>query len=109
MTGVDNDLWSGPEASYRRVRCHGGTLEVTLGSDPATFNQQEQTVLATMRTGTRSRRSRSARGRRSSSGSRSGRRTTSARSTSRLADEVPGGGDLRELGVRFLAFDYKRP
>jgi len=22
---------------------------------------------------------------------------------------VPGGGDLRELGARFLAFDYKRP
>ena len=34
VSGVDNDLWSGPKASYRRVRCRGGTLEVTLGSDP---------------------------------------------------------------------------
>ena len=38
VTGVDNDLWSGPDATYRRVRCHGGTLEVMLGSDPGTFN-----------------------------------------------------------------------
>ena len=34
VTGVDNDLWSGPEVTYRRVRCRGGTLRVTLGSDP---------------------------------------------------------------------------
>ena len=27
VTGVDNDFWSGPTATYRRVRCRGGTLD----------------------------------------------------------------------------------
>ena len=110
VTGVDNDLWSGPEASYRRVRCHGGTLEVTLGSDPATFNEQEQTVLAT-----------DADGNALSSITFSPRETVKLRVPLRPQNDVctvhflisptvvPGGGDLRELGARFLAFDYKRP
>jgi len=109
VTGVDNDLWSGPEASYRRVRCRGGTLEVTLGSDPGTFTK-EQTVLAT-----------DADGNALSSVTFSPHETVKLRVPLRARNDVctvhfrisptavPGGGDLRELGARFLAFDYKRP
>ena len=109
VTGVDNDFWSGPEASYRRVRCRGGTLEVTLGSDPGTF-RQEQTVLAT-----------DADGNPLSSITFMPYETVKLRVPLRPENDVctvhfrisptavPGGGDLRELGVRFLAFDYKRP
>jgi Dolichyl-phosphate-mannose-protein mannosyltransferase len=111
VTGVDNDLWSGPEAQYRRVRCRGGTLEVTVGSDPATFDEP-QTVRAI------------------STGSGDGRtveRTFRPQETVTfpvplLPDgdvctvrfeifptAVPGGGDNRELGARFLAFKYLKP
>jgi hypothetical protein len=109
VTGVDNDFWSGPEASYRRVRCRGGTLQVTLGSDPGTFTE-EQTVLAT-----------------DADGNRLSAITFTPHETVKLRvpltpekdvctvhfrispTAVPGGGDLRELGARFLAFEYKRP
>jgi len=109
VTGVDNDFWSGPDASYRRVRCRGGTLEVTLGSDPGTF-KREQTVLAT-----------DADGNALSSVTFDPRETVKLRVPLRPQNDVctvhfrisptavPGGGDLRELGARFLAFDYKRP
>ena len=109
VSGVDNDLWSGPKASYRRVRCRGGTLEVTLGSDPLTF-REEQTVVA-----------------RDPSGRRLASVTFEPHDTVKLRvplepegdvcevdfeispTAVPGGGDLRELGARFLAFDYTAP
>jgi len=109
VTGVDNDFWSGPEASYRRVRCRGGTLQVTLGSDPGTFTE-DQTVLAT-----------DADGHALSSVTFNPRETVKLRVPLRPKDDVctvhfrisptavPGGGDLRELGARFLAFDYQRP
>ena len=109
VTGVDNDFWSGPTASYRRVRCRGGTLEVTLGSDPGTF-EEEQTVVAS-----------TAGGNPLSSIAFRPHETVMLRvplvpendvCTVRFdisPTAVPGGGDLRELGVRFLAFDYERP
>ena len=109
VTGVDNDFWSGPEASYRRVRCRGGTLEVTLGSDPGTFTE-EQTVLAT-----------DADGNALSSITFMPRETVKLRVPLRPENDVctvhfrisptavPGGGDPRELGARFLTFDYQRP
>ena len=109
VTGVDNDFWSGPRASYRRIPCPGGTLEVTLGSDPGTF-EEEQTVLAT-----------DADGNPLSSITFPPQETVKLRVPLVPQDDVctvrfrisptavPGGGDLRELGVRFLAFEYERP
>jgi hypothetical protein len=109
VTGIDNDFWSGPRASYRRVRCRGGTLEVRLGSDPHTF-REEQTVVA-----------RGAGGRRLASVTFEPHDTVMLRVPLEPRDDVcrvdfeisptavPGGGDLRELGVRFLKFDYERP
>jgi hypothetical protein len=111
VTGVYNDLWSGPEVEYRRVRCKGGTLRVTVGSDPGLFHEP-QTVRAT------------------STGGGDGRtieRTFQPYEnvTMRVplfpdGDDctvrfeisptaVPGGGDNRELGARFLAFEYLKP
>lgn len=40
-----NDTWSGPEVTWRRLRCEGGTLTVTLASDPSLFDD-EQVVTA---------------------------------------------------------------
>jgi hypothetical protein len=109
VSGVDNDFWSGPRASYRRVRCRGGTLEVTLGSDPGTF-KEEQTVVASDGDGNPL-----------SSVTFRPYETVMLRvplvpendvCTVRFAispTAVPGGGDLRELGVRFLAFEYLTP
>ena len=111
VTGVDNDLWSGPEVTYRRVRCRGGSLRVTVGSDPGLFFKP-QTVRAT------------------STGGGDGRtveRTFQPYEKMNLRvpllpdgdvctvrfeispTAVPGGGDPRELGVRFLAFEYLKP
>jgi len=40
-----NDTWSGPEVTWRRLRCEGGTLTVALASDPSLFDD-EQVVTA---------------------------------------------------------------
>ena len=80
-----------------------------LGSDPGTF-KEEQTVLAT-----------DADGNALSSITFMPQETVKLRVPLRPENDVctvhfritptvvPGGGDLRELGARFLAFDYKRP
>ena len=47
VEGVYDDQWSGPEVTYRRVRCRGGTLTVTLESDPSLFRAPQQ-VTATV-------------------------------------------------------------
>ena len=107
VTGVYNDQWSGPEVTYRRVRCEGGTLTVTLDSDPGLFRSR-QTVDA------------------ASGGNFAFVRlapTDSVRLAIPLAaddgvctarftvspTQVPGGGDDRELGVHFRAFEYQAP
>nr|MBA3244201.1 hypothetical protein [Actinomycetota bacterium] len=107
VIGVYNDQWSGAEVSYRRVRCRGGTLTVTLDSDPGLFDEP-QTVTAT------------------SGGGRALMRLEPAESTQLRVPlaakggvcsarftvsptKVPGGGDTRELGVHFRAFEYTAP
>jgi hypothetical protein len=107
VTGVYNDQWSGPEVEYRRVRCRGGTLTVTLESDPGLFDAP-QTVIAT-----------------------GGSRGVVARVApikivtlpvplrpvggvctvhfEVTPTKVPGGGDPRELGMHFRAFEYDAP
>ena len=42
VEGVYNDQWSGPEVTYRRVRCRGGTLTVTLEGDPSLFDDPQR-------------------------------------------------------------------
>jgi hypothetical protein len=106
VTGVYNDQWSGPVVTYRRVRCEGGTLTVTLDGDPGLFSQP-QTVTA--------------------HGARQVHvRIETVGSTELLVPlaprdavctvrftisptKVPGNGDDRELGVHFRAFDYTAP
>ncbi|MBA2332560.1 MAG: hypothetical protein H0V94_07220, partial [Actinobacteria bacterium] len=107
VTGVYNDQWSGPEVTYRRVRCEGGTLTATLDSDPGLF-AVPQTVTAT------------------SGDNRAFIRVEPVEATQLrvpLGSEngvcsvrfqvsptkVPGGGDTRELGVHFRAFEYVAP
>jgi hypothetical protein len=111
VQGVYNDQWSGPEVTYRRVRCEGGTLAVTVDSDPGLFDEQQQVTAttkdprSTIVTFTRLR----------------------PRDTARLEipltpvdgvctvvfavapTKVPGNGDDRELGVHFRAFEYRAP
>jgi hypothetical protein len=108
VTGLyPNDTWSGPEVTYRRLRCQGGTLTVTVDSDPSLFDEP-QTVVAL-----------------------SGERRVVAKVAPREAEKlvvplepangvctvrftvsptkVPGPGDRRELGAHFRAFDYREP
>ena len=107
VTGVYNDQWSGPEVEYRRVRCEGGTLKVTLESDPGLFDEP-QTVTAT-------------------GGARPVSVEVTPNETTTLAVPLrpeggvcrvhfeitptrsPGGGDARELGTHFRAFEYAAP
>ena len=107
VTGVYNDQWSGPEVEYRRVRCEGGTLTVTLESDPGLFDE-EQTVVAT-------------RGVRRVVGmvvpGTQLKLTVPLRSVDGVCTvrfeisptKSPGGGDTRELGTHFRAFEYAAP
>ncbi|MCP9486986.1 MAG: glycosyltransferase family 39 protein [Gaiellaceae bacterium MAG52_C11] len=107
VTGVYNDQWSGPEVRYRRVRCEGGTLTVLLDSDPGLLDEPQR-VTAT------------------SGGNNAVVRldpTESAQLRVPLDSEdgicrvrftvsptkVPRGGDTRELGVHFRAFEYTGP
>jgi Dolichyl-phosphate-mannose-protein mannosyltransferase len=99
-TGIYGDSWSGPVATYRRVDCDGGILTVTLGSDKSLY-QTPQRVTA----------------------SQNGRvvahavvppsqlvtvrvplRGTCTVSFAVARTRVPGAGDSRHLGVRFVAF-----
>ncbi|MBA3476402.1 MAG: glycosyltransferase family 39 protein [Actinobacteria bacterium] len=115
VTGVYNDQWSGPKVTYRRVRCKGGTLTVTLDSDPGLFDEPQQVSATT---------GGSVRG--GAVGKIAYARLSLAE-TVRLPiqlvpddgvctvrftvspTKVPGGGDDRELGVHFRAFEYSAP
>jgi hypothetical protein len=46
VKGLYGDSWSGKSVSYQRVECRGGTLAVTLESDPQLYKGL-QTVTAT--------------------------------------------------------------
>lgn len=105
VEGVYNDQWSQPEVRYRRLRCEGGTLSVTLESDPGLFDEPQRViasggdrrVVATIPPG------------------RSVRVSVPLRAVDRVCEarfeisptRAPGGGDTRELGTHFRAFDYE--
>jgi hypothetical protein len=100
------DTWSGRTVTWTRERCRGGTLTVSVSSDPALF-VDDQIVTATMAgkgvghtriapTGTAQLRLRP----RPVHGT--------CRVDFRVArTKVPGGGDDRELGAHFNTFDYR--
>jgi hypothetical protein len=105
VAGVYNDQWSGPEVLYRRLRCRGGTLTVTLEGDPGLFDVPQ---LVTARTGDGTLHE----VRVDPSGSAlfrvplaSVQDVCTVRFTI-FPTMVPGPDDPRELGIHFRAFDY---
>lgn len=106
VTGVYNDQWSGPEVSYRRVRCPGGTLTVVLENDPSLFDELQwvEAVSGPHRSLVRVR-----------PGERSTLRvplavsdeTCTVRFT--ISPTKMPEGDPRELGTHFRTFDYRAP
>ena len=104
-----NDTWSGRTGrtvTWTRERCRGGTLTVTLSSDPNLFDQ-DQVVTATVA------------GRiadhtviKPTGIGRLRVRTVPVEGTCRVVfrvalTKVPGGADRRELGAHFKTFDYR--
>jgi hypothetical protein len=112
VTGLYGDTWSGRSVTYRRLDCAGGTLAVTLGSDPSLFTSG-QTVVAY--DGSR------AVGRARVAPAGSATLVVPLRSdadgvcTVRFevartvvpARLIPGSTDRRALGAHFLSFDYR--
>jgi hypothetical protein len=99
------DTWSGPSATWTRLRCRGGELRVALSSDPSLFPGKRQRVDAVVG------------GRRTSLTFGSDTTTTLRVSLPGTAKTCvvrfhvtptarPSNGDTRELGVHFNAFDY---
>jgi hypothetical protein len=99
-TGIYPDSWSGPEATYTRYACDGGSVSVHLVRDDTLF-PMAQLVHANGRTFVV--------------------RGTKLRITVPLVVEngrctaafdvrptkVPGPGDARRLGIHFARFDYR--
>jgi hypothetical protein len=107
LKGRYDDTWSGRTVTWTRERCRGGTLIVSVSSDPKLFDEN-QDITAEVG-GTVVRRI-------------SVEPTGSAqlhvplqpdeRGTCRVVfrvakTKVPGDGDNRELGAHFNGFDYR--
>ncbi|NUT55066.1 MAG: hypothetical protein HOQ03_03665 [Thermoleophilia bacterium] len=108
VTGVYNDQWSGPEVDYRRLRCRGGTLRVTLEGDPGLFDERPQTVVTT----SGGRRQVATVPPRQAIGMTVPLRSVAGvcRVHFRVSPTAqPGHGDPRELGTHFRAFEYRAP
>jgi hypothetical protein len=109
--GVYEDSWSTRAVTYKRFRCAGGSLTVTLGSDPKLFSRPQK-VIAISRSRVVGRASVPPGGtraftvplRRGAGGNCVVRFLLG--NTAVPADVQPGSDDFRALGVRFLAFDY---
>jgi hypothetical protein len=100
------DTWSGRTVTWTRERCRGGTLSVSLTSDPQLFDD-DQIVTASV-AGKVVGRARIA----PMGAARLRVRPTPERGTCRVVfrvaqTKVPGGGDDRELGAHFNTFDYR--
>jgi hypothetical protein len=100
------DTWSGRTVTWTRERCRGGTLTVSLSSDPQLFDE-DQIVTASVG-GEVVGRARIA----PAGTARLRVRPTPQRGTCRVVfrvarTKVPGGGDDRELGAHFNTFDYR--
>ena len=115
VTGLyPNDTWSGRRVGWKRLRCLGGELVVTLHSDPTLFAGRLSEVLATVRGQP------VARMRVPPEGSVTMRvplepsgNTCEVRfavsPTLVPAEVLPGSKDRRELGVHFDSFFHEQP
>jgi hypothetical protein len=111
IQGIDpSDNWSGPEVTYTRLGCRGGSLRVTLTSDPLLFSEP-QTVVA--RVGGREAARAVVRPTdvdvplRVPLVARDGRcEVAFAVSPTAVPAEVLGTEDARELGIHFTSFAY---
>ncbi len=107
IRGLYDDLWSGPNLTYTRFACRGGTVSAQIDSDPNLF-RTAQTVVARAagRVATRARLAPTATRRLDVPLTADGARCRvvfSVRPT-----KVPGGADQRRLGVHFRRFVYRR-
>jgi hypothetical protein len=106
VEGTYDDGWSGPAVTYRRYACAGGSLLVTVESDPNLF-RRAQTLVA--RSGPRRLQMRIPR-LRSAMLRVPLRRTAAGNCVVRFSvspTAVPGGGDRRRLGTHFRSFVYR--
>jgi len=100
------DSWSGRTVTWTRERCRGGTLTVSLSSDPNLFDD-DQIVTASVAGRV------VGRAQIAPAGTAQLRvRPRPERGTCRVVfrvarTKVPGGGDDRELGAHFNTFDYR--
>lgn len=103
ISGMSEDQWSGPVVNYRRVRCKGGTLTVTLESDPSLFERPQTVTAGDVRAEVPPLGQRQLVVPLDSIGGVCRVRFSVS------PTKVPGNGDDRELGVHFRAFEYQAP
>jgi hypothetical protein len=107
-----DDTWSGRTVTYRRLRCDGGSLGVTLASDPNLFRAPQQ-VIARAGGDVVARTELSPRGRQTlrvplRPGADGVCRVTFAVSPTAVPAKVdPSSDDRRVLGAHFLGFAYR--
>ncbi|MEI8104373.1 MAG: glycosyltransferase family 39 protein [Actinomycetes bacterium] len=97
-TGIYPDTWSGPDVTYTRYRCAGGTVKVFVQQDPSLFPESQVVRVGGRSFGVH--------------GSRwitvpvvgNGRRCETRYTVS--PTRVPGHGDLRRLGIHFSRFTF---
>ena len=108
VEGVYGDNWSSRRVLYTRYRCSGGRVSVLLGSDPHLY-RTDQVVSALVGGRTVG----SARIAPTGQATLVVRLHPDAAGTCHVefvpaSTKVPGGGDHRQLGARFLRFGYRR-
>jgi hypothetical protein len=102
-----NDTWSGREVRWRRLRCDGGELRVTLSSDPSLFREDQAVtavvgghVVSTARFGPAEQ---------ASLPVPLTPRNGICEVLFRVARTATPKGDPRRLGAHFNGFDYRAP
>ncbi|HZO97714.1 MAG TPA: glycosyltransferase family 39 protein [Gaiellaceae bacterium] len=105
VRGVYADTWSGRRVAYERRPCGGGTLTVTLGSDPSLF-ARPQVVTATQAGRVAGRVAVPPAGRATLVVPLEPRSGACSVRFGVARTKVPGHGDTRRLGAHFLSFSY---
>ena len=115
ITGLYPDTWSGPHVRWRLLRCEGGTLTVTVHSDPSLFDRAQTVSVSpsSSRSGAAAVWLVSPTGERESFDVRvepQGSACTAdfdVSATANPSEVIPGSTDDRELGLHFDAFAYE--